>query len=338
MFNMYESYMKRVSGNIRRDLKRKRTKQDTRKFLSDLGLKPAAVKSMDGMFVVEQLTQAFLRSNGRITQEEYGHSCQSAELEMFWAENGYVSIFPQGPEFLHFLHGAKMDVKGEDIDLSLLPRSMAFAWPKEFSIDGARPLPCVVSLTRYRDKQRRLTDRFIRLAEKYMEKKAYAFVRKAMWSEEKVQEDLERFDNDPCFTFMVSDADPYVDVIDIPFVNIEDAFNRCVGAKKEEATLAFVMVFRLLVYMQTFPEKVVKGYPDDVLGRLGHIPIPQIQPFHLEGPVVQTQGTHASPKTHMRRWHFRRYPIQPDGTRKKGSVFVHGSIVNEKVDPRTVIS
>jgi len=345
MFNMYESYMKRVAGDIKKELKRKKTRQEARAFCSTLGLKPSAVKSMDGMFVCENLNQAYLLSRDLISSKEYGMSCQSAELEMFWAENGYMSIFPQGPDFLKFLHDAKMDVRGEDIDLSSLPPSMSFAWPKEFSIDGISPIPCVISLDRYREKQRRVSDRFVRLAKRHMIPKAYARIRQAMWSEDKIQKDLEKFDNEPCLTMLFSDADPYTDVIDIPFANVENAFNKCLTEDFEEVTegvtactFTIVMMFRLLVYMQTFPEKVVKGYPDDVLGRLGHIPIPQIQPFHLEGPAIQKQGSHASPKTHMRRWHFRRYPIQKDGTRKKGSVFVHGCIVNEDVDPRTVIA
>jgi len=96
----------------------------------------------------------------------------------------------------------------------------------------------------------------------------------------------------------------------------------------------FGFIFRLLVYIQACPEAVIDGHPDSVNPRKYD---PRTKLITIGNPSASRFGTHASPEEHYRSFHFRRYPIQPDGSRRKGVVFVTGCTVNARTDPKTVI-
>ena len=94
------------------------------------------------------------------------------------------------------------------------------------------------------------------------------------------------------------------------------------------------MLGALLVYMQACPDMVRPGLPETLKAR---------EAYHkAQAPKVLTLGMpkvsrpHGSPSPHWRHWHFRSYPRRPDGTRRKGVVFVTGSWVNPPEHAETV--
>jgi hypothetical protein len=95
------------------------------------------------------------------------------------------------------------------------------------------------------------------------------------------------------------------------------------------------LVVCLLIYMQACPEHVHSGLPEGRKER--EFSSPYFTPdWHVIGAPSGLKGEHASPCVHWRMWHFRSYPLRKDGTRKKGAVFVKGTMVNADVDPVTV--
>lgn len=105
---------------------------------------------------------------------------------------------------------------------------------------------------------------------------------------------------------------------------------------EEEAAIQFRMiksVINLAVYMKACPDSVVDGYPEMI--NTGSLPIPNprataIGVQHFE-PVSRS-----GPRSHWRRWHFRRYPIRKDGSRRPGVVHVEGAMVGPRQSPHTV--
>ena len=91
------------------------------------------------------------------------------------------------------------------------------------------------------------------------------------------------------------------------------------------------LAISILCYIVAVPDGVVDGFPDEA------------KPLRLgkhDGKIVGINeclmtGTRNSPFAHWRRPHFRRYPLRQDGERKKGVVFVEGSVVGA-CDPKTI--
>jgi hypothetical protein len=93
-------------------------------------------------------------------------------------------------------------------------------------------------------------------------------------------------------------------------------------------------VVHLVVYMRAYPESVVDGYPESL-----DVQALRMSKKKLHGHVIGGQhfkGTHASPKGHWRRWHFRSYPRRPDGTKKEGLVAVRATMVNPRETPHVI--
>jgi len=95
----------------------------------------------------------------------------------------------------------------------------------------------------------------------------------------------------------------------------------------------FRLCYALCIYMSTFPDVIKDGFPEDYSQEKEYrIKCPNPKTLIIHG----TLGTHASPHTHFRRWHFRslvneKYKRNPDGSIR--TVFVKASIVNpEKID------
>jgi hypothetical protein len=105
---------------------------------------------------------------------------------------------------------------------------------------------------------------------------------------------------------------------------------------EEECAVQFRMfksVVNLAVYMKACPNSVVDGYPEML--NTGALPLRNPRPTavgtaHFE-PVARS-----GPAPHWRRWHFRRYPIRKDGTRREGVVHVEGAMVGPRQSPHTV--
>ena len=111
------------------------------------------------------------------------------------------------------------------------------------------------------------------------------------------------------------------------------------GLNEEEVHRQYVhlrLLLNLMVYATACPEAVYKGWPVE----FGTAPaFHKCDPTVLGSPIpkgLDRGGTHASPIPHWRNPYFRQYPRRPDGTRKKGIVFVHGGMVNATLDPTTV--
>lgn len=343
MFNMLRPFLRFAQIKYRKQLKHRRTRKEFREMFKTLSIKETALDTFGGLFLMEMRAAIYSlmkrKKKGQLLKPEeamVGEDLKQGFMEALWEDTGKITIFPQDEEFLEFLHDARMDVGGTDIDVEQIPSVFAIAWPKSFEIDGHRPPPCLVFSERFNGISRVFIELFRKQVDKYI---IGEDVKKDM--DASLVADILR-DDEICIA--IDDREGWC-ISEILSDDIGNWFDRAQqrvaeapSAMNKRAYLATSMALRCIVYMQTFPEKVVKGYPDDVLGRLGKIPVADIQPMHLKSPAIHKKGTHDSPKTHMRRWHFRRYPRQPDGSRKKGSVFVHGCIVNEELDPRTVIS
>jgi len=63
-----------------------------------------------------------------------------------------------------------------------------------------------------------------------------------------------------------------------------------------------------------------------------------MSPMVIEEPsVIRDCRERGEPVPHFRNFHWRRFPIKADGTRKKGAVFVHECFVKGAVSPEVVV-
>lgn len=93
-------------------------------------------------------------------------------------------------------------------------------------------------------------------------------------------------------------------------------------------------VIQLMVYMMACPGSVRDGWPDGVgATKILQGKRPKTLVFPEQG---ESSGTHASPRMHMRSWHFRSYPRRCDGSRRDGVVFVRTAMVGARVEPHTI--
>jgi hypothetical protein len=92
-------------------------------------------------------------------------------------------------------------------------------------------------------------------------------------------------------------------------------------------------VISLSMYMQCEGVEVVDGYPEMV--KAVDVPVRKATP-HTLGAQHFKRRDRSGPRSHYRSWHFRRYPIKKDGTRKPGLVAVRGAMVGPRETPHTV--
>jgi len=90
------------------------------------------------------------------------------------------------------------------------------------------------------------------------------------------------------------------------------------------------LVVGLCVYLRACPEAMVPGIPP---------PAKPLVPYFSQSYEVgrkHIEAERAAPLGHWREWHFRRYPLRPNGTRRAGVVFVTGSWVSGREQVHTV--
>jgi hypothetical protein len=106
---------------------------------------------------------------------------------------------------------------------------------------------------------------------------------------------------------------------------------------EEEAALHFRMiksVISLSMYMQCEGVEVLDLYPEMV--GAADVPVRKVTP-HSVGAQHFQRRERSGPRSHYRSWHFRRYPLKKDGTRRPGLVAVRGAMVVPRNTPHTVV-
>lgn len=90
------------------------------------------------------------------------------------------------------------------------------------------------------------------------------------------------------------------------------------------------LVAALSIYLRACPDAITDGIPPPAQGL-----VPHFSAGHEVGRK-HIDAERARPLGHWREWHFRRYPIQRDGNRRKGVVFVTGAWVSGREQLHTV--
>jgi hypothetical protein len=259
-----------------------------------------------------------------------------------YIDDGCRMYFPESPALLEMLYRAKMDVTFDDIDWTKFPRAFSVSWPK-CEIDGVSPQGCLVWWGR-KDDRTRLMGKFGR---RYMGGPAIPV---GGW----------RPDPDEILMHITwgaeTDKGPTSYRVSIPQRFVKACLKSCetmdlllgtYGGKEiqgvvemndEEKHIQFTLsklVIHLMVYMQACPEIVHSGYPTPKGDRNYRSCFSGAVSGNVIGAPAGLGGTHASPSTHWRQWHFRSYPRRKDGTKRSGIVAVRGTIVNAEVDPVT---
>jgi len=275
--------------------------------------------------------------------------------EEMYVKEGCRMVFPESMALLEMLWRSKMSVDMSDIDWSLLPPVFSVSWP-DGQIDGEELRGCMVAVVSPNDRHREA----LRAIRKYADINTPEGAALLKSVSELSMED----ENDRGFYLTHVAPDEHIDEAVYRCMIPEDDLKKCLTSEagfdevmrgyndvdrrrlqvlgfdlnKQEGRSQYVMarlVVRLLVYMQACPDMVHEGYPT----RKGHQAYRSTFSGDVKGKLIGVPaglgGSHASPSTHWRQWHFRTYPKRKDGTKQKGIVAVKGTIVNADVDPVT---
>lgn len=275
---------------------------------------------------------------------------QTMEANILMDEEAYVErgcrmYFPESAALLEMLWGgARMDLDLADLDMDRIPPVFSVAWPK-CEIDGAQMRGCLV---------------VIMTGNQYNEL-CSRFGRRYLGSDIARVKLVDRIPDDILGLHLTywqpqEKGDPMLVRCCVPDTGIKECFSSesgyrefmesfgnlrllgAVGLDEQETHQNYVMsklVLRLMVYMQACPEHVHYGLPDGHKDRDFKSPYEEITTCRVGVPAGLV-GTYASPSVHWRTWHFRSYPVRKNGTKRKGAVFVKGTVVNADVDPQTV--
>lgn len=316
---MRERLLREVNKTIPKK-KRKQSRDELVKELMQVAMTPHSVQTFS------------MEANVMLEEESY-------------FENGCQMFFPESQAMLEMLWRAKMNLELEDLDLSKIPMTFSIAWPR-CEIDGSKLHGCMVSIMTA-EQHRELLNRFAR---KYLD--GELLLREASaYADSALRFFVTHFDErtvhhgQPLYRCCI--PGPFVSKVlkdEGQFNDFMDGHHLAAGSRyvvdlePHEQHQQYVMsklIVGLLVYMQACPEHVHDGFPDGRKEREFTGPHNHVTGKTLGAPSG-LGGTHASPSTHWRSWHFRSYPKRRDGSKRKGVVKVKGTIVNAEINPHTV--
>jgi len=261
--------------------------------------------------------------------------------QAYFAEGSRI-YFPESKELLQQLWDAHMELLPGDIQAIGVPSAFTMAWPRDAVIDGI-PLPgCLIwwSNGTRRDQQRdALLQKFgvdprdVMICGSHLapEQRGLSITFlgakggscRSSIPEEKLEVCLRSLDD-------IEAMEPYKGLgLDPPLEQLGPEENH-------QIWVLLRLVTRVLVYIMACPQAVVDGWPRGVDHKAAGSGFNKVwAPQRIQNV---THGHYGSPIMHWRRWTFRKYPIRKDGSRQSGLVFVHGTLVGAKVDPKTVIT
>lgn len=289
---------------------------------------------------VENLVRMFLSEPG-------GKDSLEAEIladETGWLESGAKTYFPESPDLLKTLWRARMDVTMEDMCLDSFPKVFSVAWPN-VEINGVRPQGCLVTVGMFSEtisSLERFWKRYV-APTKILSMPGFDTTRpviSVMFAGDEVAAKMR-----PMLRAVVPAADLEMclssgkDFEKVARENLMRPRPGMMPLTEKDFQYQYTVVkllIHLMVYMRACPEAVVDGYPDgrrekEFKSRW----MDKITPTVISFPKGLS-GSHESPMAHWRDWHFRSYPKKRDGTKKAGTVFVRGTMVNARLDPATV--
>lgn len=267
--------------------------------------------------------------------------------ELDWQSAGCPMYFPESLELVDMLWRSKMNVRIEDLELDKMPRAFSIAWPNHL-VDGVQPMGCMIW---WGDGQN-WKEALIRMEREYC-RGMFGDIRGIAPPDLRLglhmsfcKEDAEaqRFGVKHSYYRASVPNDLFVSGL-ASCGDFEQTFKKynspsLVGVlplTPEEVHIQYVtfkLAIRMLVYMRACPQHIREGYPGGKNHKAFEGRWDEFKPNVIGMPVKA--GTHESPVTHLRTWHFRSYPIKHDGTRRNGVVFVNATVVNAEVDPVTV--
>lgn len=253
-------------------------------------------------------------------------------------ENGNTMVFVESEELVKMLWHAKMDIDLEDIDLSMLPHAFTVAWP-EMEIDGVKLKGCSVWVGSIGDRDRstaRYTKRYLgqEIPVHYDgERNADSLCMSVCYSEDKPT------NQHPAYMRCSIPQDKMSEVLsseeglrglghyDVPMsykLNEKETHEQYVMLK---------LILRMMAYVTACPNFMVGGFPNGAKQRV----FSTRSLGNRSGLVLSyPRPEHGSPKAHWRGCHIRSYPKRKDGTKRKGVLFIAGTMVNADVDPVTI--
>lgn len=269
-------------------------------------------------------------------------ACQTLDAAILadeedYGANGRQVYVPETRRLVEALWRATCNVRMEDL---VVPRVFSVAWPKGTVIDGVEMKGCLVwcGTREQRDELGPMMEKWTGYETRLMgtgQHKASPHEREFhLIFSQGARDDTKQY-------LRVSIPESWMAEC---LMSAEDMERKLPGYKwaalpstVDERHQQYVLVrcvIQLMVYASACPGLIRDGWPDS----MGSTKILQDkQPQTLMFPDVQGHdGTHASPRAHLRSWHFRSYPRRRDGSRKKGVVFVRTAMVGAKVEPHTI--
>jgi hypothetical protein len=255
-----------------------------------------------------------------------------------YCQDGCPIYFPESTALCRMVYGAKVDVRPED--LSPFASAFSIAFPSDLELDGVKNFPGV--LIRWCQHKDKLEENKRWAAKLGLTNYVVTGVDPKMHPDEWTLNMHYRRGN-MMYHAMVSQSKMAACLVGA------DEFVKTLGTlsapgvvtltpdEREAEYIMFRLVMKLMVYVTACPTAVVPGWPDKVCGRdvgAGYVKV--FKPQKMGMPAGWHE--HDSPVPHWRTWHFRRYPVRPDGGRRAGVVFVSGCYVGWTVDPKTVLT
>ena len=269
--------------------------------------------------------------------------------ELVWQDAGCPMYFPESPELVDMLWRSKMNVRIEDLELDKMPRAFSIAWPNHL-VDGVQPMGCMIwwgDGTHWKDAFFRMEREYCRGLFDGVRGMASPDLRLGLhMSFCKEDVEAQRYGVKHSYYRASVPNDLFVSGL-ASCGDFEQTFKRynspnltgVLSLTPEEIHIQYVtfkLAIRMLVYMRACPQYIRKGYPGGKNHKAFESRWDEFDPNVIGMPARMWTGTHESPMTHLRTWHFRSYPIRQNGTRRNGVVFVNATVVNAAIDPVTI--
>ena len=252
-------------------------------------------------------------------------------------ECGNTMVFMENEDLVRMLWDARMDIDLEDIDLSVLPHGFTVAWP-DMEVDGVKLSGCSVWVGTIAERDKCIA----RHTKKYLGREI-----PVKYDDERIPEELGM---SVCYC-NGDNANPLYYRCSVPQRKMREVVGSEEGMKNlgfydtfgslkltdKEVHEQYVMVrliLRMMAYVTARPDFMVGGFPDGAKSKVFSTrSLGRRSGMRVSYP---SHAGHGSPKAHWRSCHIRSYPKRKDGSKRKGVVFIAGTMVNVDVDPVTV--